>query len=341
MISILHLVDDAAMGGVNRTLDDQRILMGDVFRIEQEHVNPRRPWPLRPGEDVVVVHFTSSWAKLPFLTLLRAQRGDKPIVLVEHTYTRCFETNCVTNHKRFRRMLSLTYRLADVVVAVSDGQADWMREAKLLPDEKLVVIRPAVDLAKFFAAEVASRSDGGPLRLGAYGRYCEQKAFEVLISAMRLLPADRFTLSLAGYGADRAMLEQRAEGMTNVRIAGPTTNPSKFVEGCDVIVIPSRWEAFGNVAAEARAAGRPVIACAVDGLSEQISPDYGWLVPAEDPEALADAIKCAADQDVGRMGRAARLSARGHTTDYLRKWTTLLNGLSAPLELAQRRAKAA
>lgn len=85
MISIAHLVDDHALGGVTRTLADQSELLKDRFRICNYDVSPRRPLPPRIAESIALIHYTASWSKLPFLTLLRAQRANRPIVIVEHT----------------------------------------------------------------------------------------------------------------------------------------------------------------------------------------------------------------------------------------------------------------
>jgi glycosyltransferase involved in cell wall biosynthesis len=73
-----------------------------------------------------------------------------------------------------------------------------------------------------------------------------------------------------------------------------------------VAVIPSRWEGFSLFAAEAMAAGTPVVASDVDGLAEVVG-DAGLLVPAGDPDALADALRRVLTDDA----LARRLSAAG------------------------------
>jgi len=60
--------------------------------------------------------------------------------------------------------------------------------------------------------------------------------------------------------------------------------------GCDLFVMPSRYETFGVVYAEAMACGKPVIACA-GGPAEEIVPSWaGELVPPGDYMSLAHAI---------------------------------------------------
>jgi glycosyltransferase involved in cell wall biosynthesis len=61
---------------------------------------------------------------------------------------------------------------------------------------------------------------------------------------------------------------------------------------------------------EAMASGRPVIATAIAGIPELVTPDTGWLVPAGDAAALADAIRklaATAPSQLSAMGQAGRL----------------------------------
>jgi glycosyltransferase involved in cell wall biosynthesis len=59
-----------------------------------------------------------------------------------------------------------------------------------------------------------------------------------------------------------------------------------FLAGVDVVAVPSRWEAYGMVANEAREAGRPVLVAPVDGLPEQVQGGGGLVVDFADHGAL-------------------------------------------------------
>jgi glycosyltransferase involved in cell wall biosynthesis len=77
--------------------------------------------------------------------------------------------------------------------------------------------------------------------------------------------------------------------------------------------MPSRFEGFGMVAAEAMAAGLPVVAAASGSLPEVVdAPHGGRLVPPGDPAALASAVAGLLKDDAARLrlGEAARRSAR-------------------------------
>lgn len=77
----------------------------------------------------------------------------------------------------------------------------------------------------------------------------------------------------------------------------------------DVCVCPSTTEAFGRPAAEAMACAVPVVVTAIDGLKEiVIHGETGFIVPANDPTSLAEAIeKIITDEELAvLMGQNGR-----------------------------------
>ena len=322
MMTIAHLLDDTNVGGVTRGLASHTERMSKELRPFERVVDTTRARAPQIPDEILLVHFTMSWAKLPFLTSLRLQQPERPLVIVEHTYTEAFEKCCVPNRARFRLMLKLSYRLADLVVAVSEGQARWLRGAGVVPASKLVVIRSSRDLTMLH--DIAPpQPNSQSLRLAAYGRYCEQKGFEHLLEAMSLLPPGTATLTLAGYGALEDRLRRLAVGVAGVTVQGAIGNLRNFLAAHDAVVVPSRWEAFGIVATEARSAARPLIVSDIDGLSEQVTPAFGISIPAEQPAALADAIRSLAQSDLRQMGIAARESALDQFDIHVDRWCRL------------------
>ncbi len=145
---------------------------------------------------------------------------------------------------------------------------------------------------------------------------------------MRYVPAEIATLSLRGFGEDEAALRTLAAELPHVSVGGPIDNLPSFLGSVDAIVMPSRWEAFGQVALEARMAGRPVIARAIDGLPEQIDTGAGLLTAAEDPVALAETIRLLARaENYAGMCQIARESALDHGARSLAHWRHLLDEL--------------
>ncbi|MBJ7329741.1 MAG: glycosyltransferase [Solirubrobacteraceae bacterium] len=128
-----------------------------------------------------------------------------------------------------------------------------------------------------------SRADTGTYALVA-SRLAPEKGVDVAIAACRQA---RVPLVIAGDGPERAALERAADG-ADVRFTGavPAEEVSRLREGAALAIVPSRSaETFGLAAAEAMAAGVPVIASAVGALPELVVP--GALVPPGDPAALA------------------------------------------------------
>ena len=94
-----------------------------------------------------------------------------------------------------------------------------------------------------------------------------------------------------------------------VRFIGHRSDIPQLLSLFDVFVLPSIAEACPISVLEAMAMERPVVATRVGGVSEQIvDGEHGWLVPPEDPEALADALGDAltSSAERRRRGEAAR-----------------------------------
>ena len=332
MIKVVHLSDDRGLGGVNRAVDALLARLDTSFAHSRQHVEPARELPPVLDAQVVVIHFTLSWRKLAWLYGLRARNPGTHLVLVEHSYTRAFEALHVGNRKRFRTMLRLAYRLMDRVVAVSKRQGDWLIEAASLPADRLVVINPVTDLDALLSLPLPLRRPG-PLRLCGYGRYCPQKGFDTLIDAMRLVNPSVATLRLVGLGPDEKTLREQAAGMMHLTVEGPVAGPSMLFGGVDAVAIPSRFEAFGLVGLEARAAGCPIIVSAVDGLIDQALPVPELTVPPEDPVALAKAITWLARQDISVLGAVARKSVRWTEARTVNGWKVLLHEMGGVEQL--------
>lgn len=186
------------------------------------------------------------------------------------------------------------------IVAVSDAVASHLWRLGV-PRSRIEVIHNGVDPARF-----AAPWTGGEGVL-AVGRLVPQKGFDVLIAAARRLGHVRF--AIAGEGPLREALE--ASAPANVRFLGRVEDIAERMARADVVVVPSRWEGFGLAAAEALAAGAPLVASRVDGLVEVVG-DAGVLVPADDPDALTLALGSLLADPVRRqaLSRAGRARAR-------------------------------
>ncbi len=100
----------------------------------------------------------------------------------------------------------------------------------------------------------------------------------------------------------------------------------------DVFVLPSLWEGFGLVIAEAMAAGKPVVATRIPAISEVVGDsETGILVPPKDGEAIAAAIIELLDwpekaQAMGKAGRR-RVEKLFSSQAMAKKYETLYESL--------------
>jgi glycosyltransferase involved in cell wall biosynthesis len=119
-----------------------------------------------------------------------------------------------------------------------------------------------------------------------------------------------------------------ARGLASVvRLVGGCSDMPAALALADVVVAPSIGpEAFGRVAIEAQALGKPVVATDIGGLGETLMPAAtGWLVPPDDPEELARALELALampeDARARLATRARQLVQRQFTVERMAERT--------------------
>jgi glycosyltransferase involved in cell wall biosynthesis len=194
--------------------------------------------------------------------------------------------------------LSLGNKIAKAafVVAISDyGRSQLYRWASPADWHKIHVVRCGVDEA-FLDGERAHVPEAP--RLVCVGRLCEQKGQMLLLEAAERIARAGvpFELTLAGDGPMRAAVEReihRRRLKDCVRITGWLSNRQvrEEIRMARVLVLPSFAEGLPVVIMEALALGRPVVSTYVAGIPELVQPGVnGWLVPAGNAAALADAL---------------------------------------------------
>jgi glycosyltransferase involved in cell wall biosynthesis len=285
---------------------------------------------LRPGTDSCEVAPVRNKADLPgILRHARAVRALRPDVLhvscdnqwsapygmLAGLISRC-PTVAVVNgpapawRRRQEWLVRRVIRHLDAVVSVSDASARAIEPTLGLPRGKVRTIYNGVDIGSTGSADggaITSTGRSGPV-VGAVARLASEKGVDVLLRAMALLPGIRAVV--AGDGPEREPLERLAHELgiaSQITFAGWVEAPWPNHFTADVLVVPSRREGFGLVAAEALMAGIPVVASAVGGLSEVLEEGAaGLLVPPEDPTALACAIDAVLTDSQSARTRAAR-----------------------------------
>ena len=204
-------------------------------------------------------------------------------------------------------------RRADFVVAVSSyGRSQLYRLVDHALWPKLHIVHCGLD-ADFLGVDKApSRS----LTFVCVGRLCAQKGQLLLIDAAHLLATEGadFKLVLAGDGEVRADIElliAAYELQGKVRITGwiSAERVREEILAARALVLPSFAEGLPVVLMEAMALQRPVISTYVAGIPELVLPGkHGWLVPAGDVTALAQAMRACLEElpeTLARMGEVA------------------------------------
>jgi phosphatidylinositol alpha-mannosyltransferase len=271
-----------------------------------------RPWSVRPVRrllfafrpDVVHVHepftpSTSMWVTLS---------SHAPVVATFHAGAErslLFDLATPVLRRMARRIA--------VRIAVSERAAAFA-QARL--GGVFRVVPNGLDVASFAAAEPADLDPGRKLLF--VGRLDRRKGFPVAVEAFRLL-ADRrlgVRLIVAGDGKERAAADRlRPPVRDRVTMLGtvPRDQLPRYHAACDLLVAPSLGgESFGYVLLEAMAAGLPVVASRIPGYDEVVRDGReGFLVPAGDPHAVADAATMVLDDPAlaRTMGDAGRTTA--------------------------------
>ncbi|MGY1617308.1 glycosyltransferase family 4 protein [Geodermatophilus sp. SYSU D00691] len=260
------------------------------------------PWPRRDA------------AALAGLARAVAALPDDALVLLDGLVASCAPGVLVPESRRLRLVVLVHVPLGDVAVE-GDGEravlaaaravvttSAWTRDRLLgryrLPPDRVHVARPGADVGE----PAPGTDDGG--RLLCVAALARHKGQDLLVEALGGIPDASWRCTLAG-SLDRepAFVDQlrrsaAARGCAErIRFAGPLVGAdlTREYRRSDLLVLPSRLEAYGMVVTEALAGGLPVVATAVGGVPEALgrTPDGppGILVPPEDPHALRAALE--------------------------------------------------
>ncbi|WP_082908962.1 glycosyltransferase family 4 protein [Chloroflexus islandicus] len=189
----------------------------------------------------------------------------------------------------------------------------WAGEALIreygVSPERVCVIPPGIDLSRWRPQRDRATDS---LRILFVGGDFERKGGPTLLAALRLI---KTSAEVEVHIVTRSAVEP-AERMFIYRNLPP--NAPQLIElyqQADIFVFPTHAEAFGIAAVEAIACGVPVIATPIGGLPDIVHDgSNGFLVPPDDPAALAARLQLLIDQPEtrARMAHAARRHAEQH-----------------------------
>lgn len=200
------------------------------------------------------------------------------------------------------------------ITADSRALKDNFRARNLGEKSEIQIIHPGADLASFqnqIPRDAGWRSkwsiENQALIFGTAGRLVPVKGQDIFIEAASILKRNgvKAHFFIAGEGSQRPMLEALIleKGLQSCfHLLGFQAKPEDFLKEIDVFVLPSRSEGFPLALIEALAMGLPCIATRVGGIPEMLGTDGGLMVPPENPQALALAMRqMASDMEACRL----------------------------------------
>jgi glycosyltransferase involved in cell wall biosynthesis len=215
------------------------------------------------------------------------------------------------------------------IVAVSSSLGARFCHYNAVPLDKLRVIPYGADLQaveRITAARVSAlrqrlgfRSDD--VVIGSVGRLVEQKDYPTQLRAFALAASrvPRLRMAIAGDGPLRSMLEDTARELgiaDRVRFLGNWDDVPALLRSVDLFALASKFEPFGVALLEAKAAGLPVVATAVNEIPNLLADgESGLLVAPENAPRMADLfVALAQDPDRRvRLSVRARAEAQQHS----------------------------
>lgn len=210
----------------------------------------------------------------------------------------------LTGIKGFVRKIVLTLSLNrfNVIHSVSnDAQNNLMEKLNYINRKKCRVIFNGVDSDRYFNSipvdikKEYSIPEGTNL-IGFFGRFMSQKGFRYLVDAVDILNREGHDSIVICFGSGEYIREEKIEiekrGLTNLFIFHDfVADTSPYLKGCDIVAVPSLWEACPLLPMEVMISGVPLVASTCIGLREVCAETPALMCEPRDPESIVNAIK--------------------------------------------------
>jgi glycosyltransferase involved in cell wall biosynthesis len=225
--------------------------------------------------------------------------------------------------------------LARHIIVTSATTAATLTADFAVPSERITIAEPGTDPAE------RARGTGQPLMLLAVGSIVPRKAYDTLVRALACLKIRDWRIAIVGptdrstqaFTALQAAIEDTGLG-PHIALTGAVGQEQldKFYDACDLFVMPSLYEGYGMVLAEAMARGLPIV-CTTGGAAAATVPDAAALkVPPGDAKALGSAIRRVLDDPPLRQKMSDAAWAAGQKLprwdDTARKIADVIRNLS-------------
>lgn len=181
---------------------------------------------------------------------------------------------------------------ARAVVVTSPHTGQILSSKFGVPAERIEVALPGTDPVEFASCE------GDPLVLLTVASLTPRKAHDVFIAALASLQHLNWQVRFVGgenFDPDwaQSLREQvnRCGLQERIEFVGAVNDLQAEYRNADIFVLPSRFEGYGMVFAEALASGLPIIAARAGAVPDVVPAGAGLLVPPDDVDALSQALR--------------------------------------------------
>jgi glycosyltransferase involved in cell wall biosynthesis len=260
---------------------------------------------------------------------LKYVKRTKIVIIVHMLWWKAAQSRWKARYARFVEKILL--KRGDLIIANSNHSKKEMVVMEI-PSEAIKVVYPGFDLPpRDEMGRSPVRAHEG-LKLLSIANLSPNKGLDTLVEALHRLNNPKITLDVVGDDLCDRTYSRRLKARVSrwrlenqVRFHGVQEPEilSRFYAAADIFVLPSRYESFGIVVAEAMGFGVPIIATRVGGLPELVEDgENGVLVPPKDVDSLAAAIHKLASDPQLREKCAQRSFERSKT---LNTWNECCN----------------
>ncbi len=301
---------------------------------EQERAVDRLSHLLDPSSfDVIVV---DALARIVCAPRLDRWREECPVVAMVHELPRVADPESETREHEFEKPLLRS----DLLVCVSEHGRSIL-EDRGVSAACIRVVPPGFDRL-FVGGGGPTVRDDGLVRALCVGQWIPRKGILDLIHAWTKGERSGATLDLIGESdADSEYAAAIREAIAaapdaSISVRGPVDDAAlaQAYAEADLFVLPSRYEGYGIVFAEALAHGLPLIACDAGPVPELVGEEATRIVPAGDVDAISESL----DLLLGDPALRSRMSesARSQSEKLLRWDDTAARFLDALRQVAGR-----